>query len=119
MRPGFGAGSQTQGHERTDDGTHVDQHVAGVGQEGQGVGIEGRRHLERHEGDQQDQCSRQGSAIGVQAGAVVVGVPRLVLVLVPVARRRPSDPAQPSAITWSAWVSTSSTRRRTWASSTT
>ena len=63
VRPRLGTGGQPDGHEGACDRPDVDQHVAGVGQEGDRVGGDGGRHLEHHEADQQDQRECQGAPV--------------------------------------------------------
>ena len=65
VRTRLGPRRQAQRHERSGNRTHVGQHVAGVGQQRQGVREERRHHLESHEGDEQSESDRQVSMIGL------------------------------------------------------
>ena len=115
VRPRLGTGGQPDRDQGAGDGADVDQHVPGVGQQDQRVRGDGRPHLEHHERDEQDERDGQGAAVGAAECPPGAGGGRGAVAAVAPLRR----PCQPSAVTWSAWDSTSSTRRRTWASSST
>ena len=105
VRPRLGTGRQPDGHEGAGDGADVDQHVAGVGQEDERVGGDGGATSNTMKATSRTSASGQGAPVGPPPTA---------------ARGRGGrGRAQPCAVTWSAWDSTSSTSRRTWASSTT